>query len=432
MSRTVLDHRLVRDYLCELDAAMRALPAAQASELREQIAAHLHDALGPDADDHEVAATLSRLGSPADLAAEAGAASGSSGPRFTPGRWRLAVVIAVIAVIAAVFGALQIRGDASNDVTSGRDQHLAQLDAAVVKLTQALEDERDLSAGYAADRAAGARLIDPVKQAQDATSAAARTVLAEAAAITPPGAGYQPATVSDLIALTDSLKDLRFIRQNVTSSLVPALQVIQLYSGNVLAAANTFSALVGTGANDAGLQGNLATLGALLRVENQMSVQRAVLYAALSAQPPALTPAGLTNLEQAAAQETADLTAFTAAADTAQQHLFATTVAGPAVNQAVAQETLAEADPSAPLTRNSGLDAATWYRDMSTIITDTRVVADQDAGQITIRANTLKANAAKSLLLTSIATLVLLVLLISTALARSNRRGDGKPRPVRM
>ena len=104
MSGTVLDHWLVRGYLRELDAVLRGLPAAQARELKEQITAHLDDALQPGAGDHEVAATLSRLGSPADLAAEAGAASGSSGPRPALSGWRLATVIAVPMVIAAVLG----------------------------------------------------------------------------------------------------------------------------------------------------------------------------------------------------------------------------------------------------------------------------------------------------------------------------------------
>jgi hypothetical protein len=48
------------------------LPARQAHELKEQITAHLQDALGPGAGDQEVAATLRRLGSAAGLAAEAG------------------------------------------------------------------------------------------------------------------------------------------------------------------------------------------------------------------------------------------------------------------------------------------------------------------------------------------------------------------------
>jgi len=75
MKGTRLDHRLVQDYLRELDVAMATLPAAQARELRQQITAHLDEALQPGVDDLGVAATLGRLGSPTDLAAEAGASA---------------------------------------------------------------------------------------------------------------------------------------------------------------------------------------------------------------------------------------------------------------------------------------------------------------------------------------------------------------------
>lgn len=111
MSDTALDHRLVQEYLCELDAALRGLPAAQARELKEQISAHLEEALRPGADDQEVAAALSELGSPAEIAAEARAASGDPGrtPAARPARTRsarvrgfiwLAVGLAVILVVA--------------------------------------------------------------------------------------------------------------------------------------------------------------------------------------------------------------------------------------------------------------------------------------------------------------------------------------------
>ena len=78
MSGTALDHRLVQGYLSQLDVALSSLPAPQARELREQIVAHLDDALPPDASDEDVAAVLHQLGRPADLAreAQAGAASG--------------------------------------------------------------------------------------------------------------------------------------------------------------------------------------------------------------------------------------------------------------------------------------------------------------------------------------------------------------------
>ena len=51
MSGTVLDHWLVRDYLSELDAAMRGLPPTRAYELKEQITARVAaiDSAGPPA-----------------------------------------------------------------------------------------------------------------------------------------------------------------------------------------------------------------------------------------------------------------------------------------------------------------------------------------------------------------------------------------------
>jgi hypothetical protein len=84
MSDTALDHPLVRDYLRGLDAAFAGTPAGPARELREQITAHLEDALPPAASDEEVAAALARLGSPADLAAEAGAGAPAAAPVPAP------------------------------------------------------------------------------------------------------------------------------------------------------------------------------------------------------------------------------------------------------------------------------------------------------------------------------------------------------------
>src|ERR1700756_2726562 len=49
MRGTALEHRLVRDYLTQLDIALGGLPSAKARELRSQIAGHLEEALSPDA-----------------------------------------------------------------------------------------------------------------------------------------------------------------------------------------------------------------------------------------------------------------------------------------------------------------------------------------------------------------------------------------------
>jgi hypothetical protein len=70
----VLEHPLVAGYLRDLDAAVASLPAATASELSEQLRAHLLEALPPDADEDAVTAVVAALG-PARLVAEA-----ASGP----------------------------------------------------------------------------------------------------------------------------------------------------------------------------------------------------------------------------------------------------------------------------------------------------------------------------------------------------------------
>lgn len=87
MSDTVLEHPVVREYLRELDKASLTLPAAQARELREQIAAHLDEALPPTAAPEQVRDEIGRLGSPRSLAAAAaGPASRSLAARLLPVR----------------------------------------------------------------------------------------------------------------------------------------------------------------------------------------------------------------------------------------------------------------------------------------------------------------------------------------------------------
>lgn len=94
-----------------------------------------------------------------------------------------------------------------------------------------------------------------------------------------------------------------------------------------------------------------------------------------------------------------------------------------AASTEIQAEQAAAARPSAPLTSNSGLDAAVWYRDMSTTIDDTRQVTGHLVSQVSSQADTLKSHATRSLLFSGIATLILLlVLLTSAALARPLRR----------
>jgi hypothetical protein len=106
MNETVLEHPLVREYLRAFDTAAAGLPAAQARELREQIATHLDEALPPGATEEEVSAELARLGTPKALAAEAAGSRPATRrllSRLSRVRWWVwTLLAAVIAVAAAV------------------------------------------------------------------------------------------------------------------------------------------------------------------------------------------------------------------------------------------------------------------------------------------------------------------------------------------
>jgi signal transduction histidine kinase len=340
-------------------------------------------------------------------------------------RWRLAAIIAVPTLTAMVLGAMAIYGDVDNWQATGRVQHLAELNADTVRLSQALEDELNVSAAYAATRPDNGALANALKQAQNVTDAAANAVITDSAGVTT-GAGYQPGTVQDLNAVQASISDLANVRKGVTSSFFPASQIVRVYSGNLIAPANTFSAAIGAGANDADLQGNVTTLGALLRNENQVAVQRAILYAALSSSQGILRSEDLSTLNQASEQAKADLADFDASTDTAEQQFYSNTVSGALVDVASSNEILAEqlstSAPSEPLSRaNPQLQAGTWDQDMTLTIGDTRKVADDLVSQISSRAAALRSEATTSLLVTSLVTLLLLLLvvLVSTIVARS-------------
>ncbi|HEY2552347.1 MAG TPA: hypothetical protein VGI64_17405 [Streptosporangiaceae bacterium] len=116
MSGTALDHPLVQDYIRRLENALLRLPAKQAVELREQLTAHLDDALHSDVSDEEVSAVLSRLGRPEELVSEAGPGPRSVERPILPGprawlrglarlRWRgWSIIVASLAALAAIIG----------------------------------------------------------------------------------------------------------------------------------------------------------------------------------------------------------------------------------------------------------------------------------------------------------------------------------------
>jgi hypothetical protein len=110
-TRTRRRHPLIRGYLRELNLALAKLPPEKAAELRQQISAHLQDALPRQAQADEVAAVLSRLGPPAELAADAATGAAPQprqtvvmrrlGTRLRWARWQSWVLSVVIVLVLA-------------------------------------------------------------------------------------------------------------------------------------------------------------------------------------------------------------------------------------------------------------------------------------------------------------------------------------------
>jgi signal transduction histidine kinase len=351
----------------------------------------------------------------------------SAQSRFSLGnwrvRWRLAALIAVPLLTAAVLGALTINRGVSNWQTTGRVQHLAQLNIAMVKYIQAVEDERDYSVASTANRGAYSARLRTARRVTD-DAAAEVAILAEGITV---GDGYQPAAVQAVNAVQVSAKTLPFVRKAVADPLFPMTGIMRVYTVNVIQPANTFTGIVGNEASNTDLRRDAISLAALLQVQDAKSVQRAIMLRAVSFPQPNLSPDDLASLEQAQQQEKADLGNFTASVNPAEVLNYNDTVTGAPVDTAATQEQNAEALLTGPgphrLTPENArtLAAANVNKDMSFTIGKVRQVADELTGNISTLANTSRTNATTGLLVTSLVTLLLLALvaLVSTIVARS-------------
>jgi signal transduction histidine kinase len=348
-------------------------------------------------------------------------------------RWRLIAIITVPTVTALILGVIQIVGSVNNYSSFKRVQDLANLNSLVVSGAGLLANERDDTAGFvAAGGQSGvgtsASLKTMVTSDRAATDAVTKQISQQAQAIVN-GSGYRSQTVLDLSnGVLANIADLQFIREAATTTKSPALSVITNYD-RVIQAFITFSNDVAAGTGNATLQSDVSVLNALLRMEDDASLQRAYLYQALASPQPSLTPSALQDLNQATEQQQADTSAFDQAASVSEQQNYNNTVAGPQVDEAKSAEKLAVATANAgqalsigkPQTCGAESSAACWLGTQSTQITQMRQVSNALVSDITAQANSLETNALHDAIIVSVATLLLLiiVLLITTFVARS-------------
>ena len=360
-------------------------------------------------------------GSPAD-----------SGSRFSLSnwrvRWRLIAIIAVPTVTAMILGGIQIGNSVTNYVAFQRVQTLANLNALVVTGTAQLANERDDMAGYVASGKKNASMLAAVNNDQAATSRTLSAISGQADTVTGNGS-YRQQTVLDLKnGVLAGIADLTFIRTAALKTDYPPLAVIQSYD-RLVTAFDTFSNDIAATSGNATLQTDVTVLNALLRMEDDASLQRAYLYQALASSPANLTPVALTDLNQAFSQQQADTSQFNAAATVAEAQTLNNTVAGPQVDEAQSAEkrAIASAEAGPALTIGTQQSCGTespaqcWFTTQGAQINFMRNVSNQLTSQIAAQANSLESTSLRNAVIISIATLILLllVLLITTFVARS-------------
>jgi signal transduction histidine kinase len=346
-------------------------------------------------------------------------------------RWRVLALVLVPTVAALVFGGLRVQAASDTAATASRTAELGVLGNDVTALAEAVEDERDLTAGYVAARETGqaqqaARISSELNSQYAVTTARAATVNAQAGQI---GPSYPAAARSDLSAALASLSALPELR-NLANSEITSLPLINHYS-TVIATLLAFDNDIAAGSPSAQLAQTVISVEALAQVEEESSQQRAVLYAGLIEGQ--FEPSALVALASAESSEASDLSSFQKAANDlpaytgstglspllTEEQQYNDAVAGPAIDAALAVEL--DAVEAGGQSLNGISDPQAWYSDMTFTLGAMRGVLGSELTSATVQATTLRQGAQSSEKLTGIVVLVLLllVLVITIVMARS-------------
>jgi signal transduction histidine kinase len=384
---------------------------------------------------------------------------------------RLAAVFVVASVSGLVFGGLRVANAVTAaDAYSGTAQ-LAVLAEQATSLAQAMENERDVSAGVAAYSALAAaaaadkaapKVAGPINAAlarqnaaliaaEQATDVQAGRTGSLASAVGPAFPASIQSRAADVSAMVNAMPGLR-------SELIgqPTSAVIANYS-SAIASLFVFNDEITSGSGDAQIADQVRALGALSRAKDQASQLRGFVGSALveasvndagtgkrMAGNPSGTPynslgqqaladaGGLSMLTTAQGLEFADLAAFDNAAAPATANAYLATVAGqPDTNVQLIEDFISETgdprqtfeavDGHASLGFSQATVAATWYTNASIEIGQMRAIEAQLVGAIVARSQSLQQQALQSAVLTAMVTggAVLLVLLATALVGRT-------------
>jgi signal transduction histidine kinase len=352
-------------------------------------------------------------------------------------RWRVLALVLVPTVAALTLGALRIQAAGDTAAAAARTAQVGVLGSDITTLAEAVEDERDLTAGYVAARQTGqnslAASIYSELQRQYAVTGASMAIVSSLAGRI--GPAYPAAVQTDLASALSSLSGLTELRA-LAHSKITTLPLIGHYS-NVIATLLAFDNDIAAGSPSAQLAQTVTSIEALAQAEEEDSQQRAILYAALIEGQ--FEPSALAALTGAQSSEASDLSSFQKVANDlpayvaptglspvlSEQQQYNDDVAGPGIDAALAIELDAVVSGGSTPGSLDGIGAPdgpqTWYGDMQFTLGAMRTVLGDELTSVTVQADSLQQGAQSSEKLTGIVVLVLLllVLVITIVMARS-------------
>jgi signal transduction histidine kinase len=338
-------------------------------------------------------------------------------------RSRLLLLITIPTLTAVALGGFRITSSVQSALADQRTLQLANLSSNITTLVQRLQDERDQTAYFIAQGANGGRTVasgsgaaglQVVYTQRHDTERASAVVVGDLNQI----GGSFPALVRQeaQVAVAD-LANLPNLRLAATESQLPALVVVQKYSG-IIGDLLVLEQNTAQGASDATLSQAVRVLGLVSRMKEDASEQRAILTAALIEHN--LDPAARTALENAQSDQAASLSSFNLGATNAQRQLFQTSVSNSQVPQAEAQEQQALAGGTT--LRNDTVTPDDFYGAMTNEINFQLGSVERNlVNAIIARTVQLRNAAVISALVTAVAVLLLLglALLFTVMVARS-------------
>jgi signal transduction histidine kinase len=355
-------------------------------------------------------------------------------------RSRLLLLVIIPVLAAVVLGGIRITTSVQSAFAYQRVVQLASLNGKIASLVQALQTERQdtvtfIALGFNSGRTAlqhpksnkavpGAlRQLTVLTHGDYATSS--QIAVQVKSLLGDIGTGYPELTQQDARAAIAAIDGLGSLRTVAIQQRLPALVVIQEYAEKI----NTLLAMSGqvaAGSSDSTLADGVRVAGLVSAMKEEASEEQALITAAQSSSLIGLNPIGFaggiqTAIQNAAAQQQANETAFNSTATASQRQLFDSTLSAPTVAGAQAQVQQAVSLPANATPGAVDPVIANAESSLQDVISGMHSVETQLVNSVIARSTTLRNNAIRDVIIWGAVVLLVLALafIATVAVGRS-------------